>query len=50
MTKNHIGAGSVILADDTQREEDMQVVERWCRELPAEIVERGATYAVIRCC
>lgn len=47
--RDHLGRGSVILADDTQREEDMQVVERWCRELPAEIVERGATYAVIRC-
>jgi len=45
---NRFEPGCIIMLDDTQRREERAIVNRWCRELGAAVVQEGGTFTVLR--
>jgi hypothetical protein len=40
--------GCIVLLDDTQRDAEREVMERWCNEFGGSVVEQGQTYCALR--
>lgn len=45
---NQLAAGAIILLDDTQRSEERAILERWCTELGATVIQEGETFTALR--
>lgn len=45
--RSFLAPGCIILLDDTQREAEVEIVRRWCSELPGTVVHSGGTYMVL---
>ena len=43
-----LAPGCVLLLDDTQRPEEHAIVQRWCTELGASVIEEADTFTVLR--
>jgi hypothetical protein len=48
LLRDRLLPGCIVLLDDTHRPEDRAVMNRWCEELPATIVDEGPSYSVLR--
>ena len=48
MVHNCLAAGCVVLLDDTHRDAEREVLNRWCTDYGATIVQRGATFCALR--
>ena len=45
--KDRLAPGCIVLLDDTSREAERAIIERWCAELPARVVEVSERYSAI---
>jgi hypothetical protein len=45
--KDRLAPGCVVLLDDSSREAERAIIERWCAELPARVVEVSERYSAI---
>lgn len=45
--KDRLAPGCIILIDDTDRAGERDIVDRWCTELPARIIELGERHSAI---
>jgi hypothetical protein len=46
--KDRLLPGTILLIDDSQRPKERSIIERWCRELSATVVDRQATHSVLQ--
>src|SRR5579859_584282 len=44
----HLAPGCILLLDDTQRPGEHAIVQRWCAELGATVIETASTFTVLR--
>jgi hypothetical protein len=45
--KDRLAPGCIVLLDDTSREAERAIIEQWCAELPARVVEVSERYSAI---
>jgi Methyltransferase domain len=45
--KDRLAPGCIVLVDDTDRAAERDIVDRWCAELPARIIERSERHSAI---
>ena len=45
--KDRLARGCIVLLDDTSREAERAIIERWCAELPAQVVDVSERYSAI---
>lgn len=45
--KDRLAPGCIILIDDTDRAGERDIVDRWCTELPARIIELSERHSAI---
>jgi glycosyltransferase involved in cell wall biosynthesis/predicted O-methyltransferase YrrM len=43
-----LAPGCIVLLDDTQRSEEHSIVQRWCSELDARVIDEASTFTVLR--
>lgn len=43
----YLASGCILLLDDTQRAEERAIVQRWCIELGASVIDEAATFTVL---
>jgi len=48
LMRPYMAPGCILLIDDTQRQHETEIVQRWCAELEASVVHEGATYTVLK--
>ena len=46
--RDRLAPGCILLLDDTHRLEERAIVERWCTELKAAVIEEAGTYTALR--
>jgi hypothetical protein len=46
--KDRLAPGCVVLIDDTHRTEEREILNRWCTELPAHVIEAGEKFSAIK--
>jgi len=48
LLKSRLRSGCIVVLDDTHRPEEAAIIDRWCRELPATIVQKRQTSTIIK--
>ncbi len=48
LLRSRFAPGAIILLDDAQRRAERRVVDRWCDELPARVIDRSRTHVVLQ--
>jgi hypothetical protein len=46
--KDRLAPGCIVRLDDTSREAERAIIEQWCAELPARVVEVNERYSAIK--
>lgn len=48
LLRDRFAPGAIIILDDAQRRAERRIVDRWCAELPASVIHRTRTHAVLQ--